>query len=62
VNFAMSILDKQKRNKKRLDICKACDRYDSLFGRCKECGCFMIIKVKISRTRCPLNKWEEVTK
>ena len=53
----MSIQDRQKRSKKRLDICKVCERYDSIFGRCKECRCFMRLKVKFSKSRCPLNKW-----
>ena len=61
MNLVMSIQDRQKRSKKRLNICKACEKYDSLFGRCKECGCFMILKVKFSKTKCPLNKWDEDT-
>ena len=55
----MSIQERRKRSKLRLDICKVCESYNSTFGRCKEFGCFMILKVKISKTTCPLNKWNE---
>ena len=60
MNLVMSIQDRQKRSKKRLNICKVCEKYDSLFGRCKECGCFMILKVKLTGAKCPLDKWREL--
>lgn len=45
-----------KISEKRMDICKKCDRLDR-FKRCKECGCFMVIKTKIKTAKCPLKKW-----
>ncbi len=41
----------------RMDICRLCDRYDSKFNMCKECGCFLALKVKFTSMKCPLNHW-----
>jgi hypothetical protein len=40
----------------RWRVCRTCDRLDSLF-RCRECGCFMKAKVKLSNSECPVGKW-----
>ena len=42
---------------KRLDICLGCDRLIKATKQCKECGCFMALKVKIAGAVCPLGKW-----
>ena len=42
---------------KRLDICLDCDRLLKVTKQCKECGCFMALKVKIQGAVCPLGKW-----
>ena len=42
---------------KRLDICLGCDRLIKATKQCKECGCFMALKVKIQGAVCPLGKW-----
>jgi len=44
-------------SKRRMSICRECDRLSKVLNRCKECGCFMDAKTKISGTRCPLGKW-----
>jgi hypothetical protein len=41
---------------KRWDICQSCPELTSL-DRCKQCGCFMRLKVRVKPARCPLNKW-----
>jgi hypothetical protein len=41
----------------RYDLCKACDRFNKTLYTCKECGCFMKVKVKFSNSFCPINKW-----
>ena len=41
----------------RFDVCKKCDRFNKDFATCKECGCFMKIKVKLKNVECPLKKW-----
>ena len=42
---------------KRLDICLGCDRLIKATKPCKECGCFMALKVKLQGAVCPLGKW-----
>ncbi len=42
--------------KHRLDICNNCERL-SFINSCKECGCFVKLKVKYYNSSCPLNKW-----
>lgn len=41
----------------RLDMCNDCDSLIKLTKQCKECGCFMPLKVKLKNARCPLSKW-----
>tara|TARA_Y100000034_G_C6587604_1_gene255143 strand:+ start:316 stop:528 length:213 start_codon:yes stop_codon:yes gene_type:complete len=48
----------KKMSVKRLDICKTCERFESLLSRCKECKCFMKFKVYLANMDCPLGKWE----
>lgn len=45
--------------KKRMRICLACPSYEESFKRCKECGCFLILKAALKTTECPLNKWDK---
>jgi hypothetical protein len=40
----------------RMEICKGCDRLNSL-NICKECSCFMPFKVRIQSVSCPIGKW-----
>lgn len=41
----------------RYDVCKKCDRFIPITAQCKECGCFMKLKVKLNEVKCPLGKW-----
>lgn len=41
----------------RLEICEACPSLLKLTHQCKECGCFMKLKVKLATATCPLGKW-----
>jgi hypothetical protein len=43
--------------KERISICRKCPLYDSMFGRCRECGCFVRAKVELSAEECPIGKW-----
>lgn len=45
--------------KERINICKACDKLTSI-KICKECGCFMPLKVTLEKAKCPLNKWIKI--
>jgi hypothetical protein len=42
---------------KRYSICESCPSFLSLTHQCKECGCFMKMKVKLADATCPLGKW-----
>lgn len=42
---------------KRWKICMDCDRLFRPTRQCKECGCFMKVKVRLRWTKCPLGKW-----
>jgi hypothetical protein len=50
-------LDKENQSQSRLDICKACPELRGPFNNCRQCGCFMNIKVRIYSSTCPLGKW-----
>ena len=43
--------------KNRLSICENCPRLIKLTKTCRECGCFMVLKTKLSEASCPLGKW-----
>lgn len=40
----------------RIEICKECD-YFTPQERCILCGCFMNIKARLKRRKCPEGKW-----
>lgn len=41
----------------RYAYCKICDRFNNLLKICKECYCFMPIKVRVTLASCPKEKW-----
>jgi hypothetical protein len=41
----------------RLEICESCPRLIKTTKQCRECGCFMALKVKLKNAACPINKW-----
>ena len=43
--------------KARMDICNDCNRLDKDRLVCKECGCFLVNKVKFTADHCHLNYW-----
>jgi hypothetical protein len=58
----IDMFDKQNRTSddiadKRMSICNDCDRLIPITHQCKECGCFMKMKVKLKTATCPLGKW-----
>lgn len=46
---------------KRNATCRGCDKFDptafSNTGKCLECGCSTLIKLKLATASCPLGKW-----
>jgi hypothetical protein len=43
--------------KRRLSFCETCPSLIKFTHQCKECGCFMKLKTKLSKAECPLGKW-----
>lgn len=41
----------------RLDVCRGCERLFTPTLTCKECGCFMAAKTRLTAATCPLGKW-----
>lgn len=41
----------------RYDLCKQCEHFNKITAICRECGCFMKLKVKFINSVCPINKW-----
>lgn len=41
----------------RFTICEQCPSLVKLTNQCRECGCFMKIKVKLKEATCPLGRW-----
>lgn len=41
----------------RLNICLECPELIKATKQCKQCGCFMSLKVKLQNATCPLGKW-----
>ena len=39
----------------RESICKSCERM--LRGRCRKCGCFTTVKIKLESEHCPIGRW-----
>lgn len=42
---------------KRYETCLACPRLLQSTKQCRECGCFMALKVKLKEATCPIGKW-----
>ena len=42
---------------RRYDICQACEHFDRMKKRCRECGCFLEQKTRLTAAECPVHKW-----
>lgn len=42
---------------RRYSICQSCPELIGLTKQCKQCGCFMPGKTKLSKASCPIHKW-----
>ena len=47
----------EEESQNRWSICEECPRLLKATGQCKECGCFMKLKVKLKEAVCPIEKW-----
>jgi len=41
----------------RYSMCNDCPEFIKLTKQCKQCGCFMNLKVKLKAAVCPIGKW-----
>ena len=55
--ISLKTVNRVSESENRMEICKSCDRFQQELRFCKECGCFMPVKVKFVKSVCPLNKW-----
>jgi len=46
----------------RYSICNSCEKLMNFPKVCKECGCFMKLKVTLPQAYCPLEKWGQEEK
>lgn len=53
----MSIWVDQEDAQARFDICKKCEHLFKPTSTCKQCGCFMKVKVKLQNSTCPVGRW-----
>ena len=51
------ILVPQHIKENRLTTCRGCDKFIPLTTQCRECGCHMDYKTKLTAAECPLKKW-----
>ena len=50
------IISRQK-YKERIAKCVDCPSYLPKTNRCKDCGCFLLLKAVLVPSTCPQNKW-----
>lgn len=61
--FGTAEMSSSDKREKRLEICKKCPNIVKLplgingTGNCSKCGCFVDMKVKYEKSRCPVFKW-----
>lgn len=47
----------EEQQNSRLDICKACDKYNKSASMCKVCKCYIPWKIPLPAAVCPEGKW-----
>jgi len=43
--------------KSRLEICNSCEFFVKSTVQCRKCGCFMKLKTRLEKAKCPIKKW-----
>lgn len=41
----------------RLEHCLGCEHLFAPTKQCRQCGCFMPLKVRLAEAECPIGKW-----
>ena len=47
----------QELKEERMEVCKKCEHYSARQVRCKECGCWLVQKIKFTNSKCPIDRW-----
>jgi hypothetical protein len=50
------VADEKKVNM-RMELCSGCKMFEKESTRCKLCGCFMNLKIRLVSSTCPVGKW-----
>jgi hypothetical protein len=50
-------MDYKETTSHRWEMCKSCEHFRESTKQCKQCGCFMFLKILNPQAKCPLNKW-----
>ena len=49
--------DEKKTAEMRWKQCQGCTFLTKTTNRCRKCGCFMKLKVKLKQAKCPIGIW-----
>ena len=41
----------------RIVVCGTCPDYQKFRGKCKKCGCFLVVKTGLEAEKCPRGLW-----
>lgn len=52
-----SLLVSEEKRQLREDLCTQCSEYNPTSKRCRQCGCFMEMKWRFTRSSCPMSLW-----
>lgn len=44
----------------RRKICDGCDKRNPVLDKCRACGCFVALKIKLKTEACPLGNWQKI--
>jgi hypothetical protein len=57
ISIAKDITVSNEEYTDRINLCQNCDNYIRLTHQCRECGCIMNVKARLSAASCPIKKW-----
>ena len=57
--FHKFLIDDEEVLQKRWDICNRCE-FLTKNHRCLKCKCFMRLKTRMGKMKCPIDKWDRV--
>jgi len=58
IDLLKNNLATEEQQVERKKICKVCEHYKIYF--CNKCGCSISLKIKLSKSKCPIDKWGKI--